>query len=165
MKVRDVMSSKVESCTPNTDLATAAMMMWKGDCGIIPVVAPGTRKLEGVITDRDICMALATTGRRPDERLVGEVMARNPSTVTADDNVHEALHLMGRDRVRRLPVVDRAGALTGLVSINDVVLNTGRARTRPVVGADDVLGALRQICAHRAPAEAEPAGEVVGANG
>lgn len=154
MKVREMMCTSVESCTPDTDLASAAMIMWRNDCGIVPVVAPETRKLEGVVTDRDICMAVATTGRRPNDRSVGEVMARELATIESDDDVQQALDIMEREHVRRLPVVDDAGNLAGMLSINDLVLATGRGRGRaraPLL-AEDVMVSLRGICAHRAPA-------------
>lgn len=167
MKVRELMSSKIESCTPGTDLAAASMIMWRDDCGIVPVVSPGTRRLEGAITDRDICMALATSGRRPGERTVGEVMARKPFTVQPDDDVHTALGTMGRERVRRLPVVDRDGALIGMISINDLILATikGYRGIKVPLAAEDVLGTLRGICAHRAPVHAEELAEVEAARG
>ena len=81
MRVREVMSSRVESCSPDTNLAEAAMIMWRCDCGIVPVVEAGTQRIVGTITDRDVCMALATTGQRPTERTAKEVMARTLTTV------------------------------------------------------------------------------------
>lgn len=157
MKVRELMSSAVDSCSPSSDLAAAAMIMWRDDCGIVPVVTADTGKLEGAITDRDICMALATSGRRPSERTVGEVMAKRVCTVKADDDVHEALAIMARKRVWRLPVVEPDGALSGMISINDLILATSKGpnRARPAISAEEVVGTLRGICAHRIPAREE----------
>ncbi len=59
MKVEDVMTQGVQSCGPETNLADAAMRMWRNDCGVLPVIADG-EKVVGMITDRDICMAAAT---------------------------------------------------------------------------------------------------------
>jgi CBS domain-containing protein len=61
MKVREIMTSPVQACMPETDLATVVSMMWARDCGIIPVVNPDQHVI-GVLTDRDICMAVATRG-------------------------------------------------------------------------------------------------------
>ena len=157
MKVRDVMRTEVESCAPGTDLAAAAMIMWNADCGFVPVVEPGTRKVKGVITDRDICMALATTGKRPNERKVEEVMARTPFVVRPEDPVADLLAVMEREHIRRLPVVGRDQTLVGVVSMNDLVLATqsGWRHDRPHLNAHDVMRALRGICAHRRPAEDE----------
>jgi CBS domain-containing protein len=157
MRVRDLMSGNVESCFPGTDLGAAAMIMWRNDCGIVPVVNAGTNQLEGVITDRDICMALATSGRRAAERTVGEIMARRVSTANGEDDVHAALSVMEHDCVRRLPVVDENGALSGVISINDLILATGKGRSRAktALTTEDVMKALRGICTHRQPVREE----------
>lgn len=157
MKVRDLMQSEVASCAPGTDLAAAAMIMWDRDCGIVPVVAAGTRKVLGVVTDRDVCMALATTGKAPNQRTVDEVMSRTPFTLRAEESVMDALLLMEREHLRRLPVVDANGSLTGILSINDLIMATrsGWSRTKPHLNPHDVMRALRGICAHRTGAEAE----------
>jgi CBS domain-containing protein len=156
-RVRDLMTDTVESCFPGTDLGAASMIMWRNDCGIVPVVSPGTNRVEGVITDRDICMALATSGRRANERTVGEIMARQVSTANQADDVHAALAVMERECVRRLPVVDPNGVLSGVISINDLILATGkgRSRSRTALTTEDVMKALRGICTHRQSAREE----------
>src|SRR6516162_5101601 len=74
MKVQDVMTYDVQTCRPETNLADAAMRMWRGDCGILPIIADG-QKVVGVITDRDICVAAATKHRDPANIRVKEVMS------------------------------------------------------------------------------------------
>jgi predicted transcriptional regulator len=74
MKVQDVMTYDVQTCSPETNLSAAAMQMWKGDFGAMPVVTSGN--VVGTITDRDICMAAATKHRDPAKIRVGEVMTR-----------------------------------------------------------------------------------------
>lgn len=64
MEVRDVMTKTVASCHPETNLAAAGALMWETDCGVLPVVDE-RRKVSGVITDRDVCIALTTSDRRP----------------------------------------------------------------------------------------------------
>lgn len=152
MRVREVMSSNVQSCSPDTNLADAAMIMWRCDCGIVPVVEPGTQRIVGTLTDRDVCMALATSGKRPTERTANEVMARTPTTVSADDDVRVALDRMEQSRVRRLPVVDGTGALTGVLSVNDLVLATDRERVDgDPLPMEPVMKTLRTISEHRGP--------------
>lgn len=171
MKVGELMTSTVESCTPETDLGTAAMVMWRRDCGVVPVVNGTTQKTLGVITDRDICMALATSGRRPGERRVGEIMTGRLLAARPKDNVQAALELMEREQVRRLPVVNSDGTLQGMLSLNDIVLATHVAESS-VAGALSparVMKALRAICRHRAievkaGAGAEAVPELVGAD-
>ncbi len=70
MKVKDVMTSPVLFCAPETNLAAAAMIMWESDCGALPVVSHET-KVVGMITDRDICMAAATKHRLASDIAVG----------------------------------------------------------------------------------------------
>ena len=73
MKVQDVMTYEVQSCRPETNLSAAAMQMWRGDFGVMPVVAGG--KVVGMITDRDICIAAATKHRDPANIRVKEVIS------------------------------------------------------------------------------------------
>jgi CBS domain-containing protein len=149
MKVQAIMSSAVETCEPGTDLAAVAMTMWRRDCGIVPVV-DASRRVVGVLTDRDICMAVATQHRRPEELVARDVMSSRLHTVRPDDDVARALEVMGEGQVRRLPVVDADRRLKGLVSMNDIVLHAQevRPRTVPLLSANDVLAALQRICSH-----------------
>ncbi len=161
MKIRDVMVSPVATCEVGTDLAAAAMIMWREDCGVIPVVDPKTRKAIGIITDRDICMATATRHRPAHELSVGEVISRQVYGCKPEDGVRAALEMMRHRRVRRLPVVDSDGTLCGIVSMNDLVLRAepARGRQQPEISCEEVVTALQGICAHPGTAArvAEPA--------
>lgn len=151
MRVQDMMTWDPESCTSHHDLAHAAMILWRRDCGIVPVVEGGTNKLIGVLTDRDICMAVATKGKAAYAIPVGEVMMHTPVTCLPADDLKIALRKMGESRVRRLPVVDTQGNLRGIVSMNDMILHaekTNRPGEAPVSHAE-VMDALKQISKHR----------------
>ena len=100
MKVKDIMTGDPRVCTPDTTVAEAARLMWDGDCGILPVVDGG--KLVGVVTDRDMYIALATRNERAARLRVGAVATRNVVTCTPEDNVQTALAAMKDARVRRL---------------------------------------------------------------
>ena len=146
MKVRDLMTSDVEACRPDTDLAAVARMMWDRDCGFIPVVdAAGA--LRGVVTDRDICIASATRRLLPEYMAANQVMTHPVHACLPDDEVSEALVAMKRFMVRRLPVIDVNGLLKGIVSINDIVIAADRG-----AGPDpkEIVSTLAAICAHRA---------------
>jgi len=147
MKVQDVMKKDVESCERNTDLAAAAMIMWRKDCGVVPVVGKEGEAV-GMITDRDICMAVATRHCRPEEVAVGDVMSEKLYKVRPGDDIRAALEAMRSERVRRLPVVSPDGVLQGIISINDIVMAAGKStgRTRPDILAEDVLEVLKSIC-------------------
>ena len=71
MKVKDLMTREPRTCSPDTTLAAAAHLMWDGDCGILPVVDDG--ELVGVVTDRDMYIALATQNARASHLRVGAV--------------------------------------------------------------------------------------------
>lgn len=119
MKIRDIMNQPAVSCRQETDLAAAARLMLDGRFGTLPVV--DDHHVVGVITDRDIAMAVASSQRGAKHIAVHEAMTQPPHCCTADDDVTEALHGMANARVRRLPVVDAQGRLSGIVSIDDVV--------------------------------------------
>ncbi len=150
MKVQDIMTSDAQCCGPDTNLATAAKMMWDSDCGALPVLNVEGRVL-GVITDRDICMAAATKNKPPSEITVWETTSGKVHTCRPTDNVHTALDIMKRERVRRLPVVDEEGVLQGIIAMNDFLIAAQEAKGRsiPAVSYDDVVHTMKVISAHR----------------
>ncbi len=147
MRVRDFMNREVETCEPDADLAKAAMIMWRQDCGIVPVVDVTGRVL-GVVTDRDICIAAATQHRPPEQLNVSHVMARDVAAASPDEDIETALARMGSHRVRRLPVLDVVGRIEGMLSIADVMVaihDGAHANTKQLAGP--VMNAMQQICA------------------
>jgi CBS domain-containing protein len=146
MKVQELMTKGVEACSRDSNLAAAAMIMWRMDCGAVPVV--NDRKVVGMITDRDICVAVATKHRRAEEIMVGEVASSTLHHVHPDDDVRVALDTMRSERVRRLPVVDDDGRLEGIVSLSDVVRSASKSsgRSRSGISAEDVLEVMKSIC-------------------
>src|SRR5580765_876539 len=86
MKVQDVMTKGVEACSRDTNLAAVAMIMWRMDCGAVPVVSDG-RTAVGMITDRDICVAVATKHRRAEEITVAEVVSDRLYRVRPEDDI------------------------------------------------------------------------------
>ncbi|MGE4053500.1 MAG: CBS domain-containing protein [Vicinamibacterales bacterium] len=147
MKVRDLMTSDVRTCTPATNLGEAAALMLDGDCGILPVVENGL--LLGVVTDRDLFIALGTRNQPAGDVQVGQVMGGAAYTCAPDDDVLDVLTTMKERRVRRLPVQGFGGAVAGIISINDIVLAVGG---RKGIRDGDVAATLKAICAHHHPA-------------
>lgn len=119
-RVKDVCRREIKACGPDETLAEAAACMWTFDCGIMPVV-DDERRLLGVVTDRDICMAVATRDQRASKLRVREVMTADLARCAPDEDLASALGKMARVQVRRLPVVDASGALLGMLSIGDVL--------------------------------------------
>ena len=145
MKTSDIMVKNVQACRPETDLAAVAKLMWDHDCGFIPVVdAAGS--VVGAITDRDICIATATRGQPPDRLAAADVMSGPVRACLPSDTIVNVLAEMKRFRVRRLPVIDAHGRLTGVISMNDIVLAAERSKgptLKPIVST------LAAICEHR----------------
>jgi len=148
MKVKDVMTTDVRTCTPDTTVAEAAHLMWDGDCGILPVVDDG--ELVGVVTDRDMYIALATQNARASHVRVGAVATKQVVTCAPEDDVEAALASMKQARVRRLPVVGFSNVLLGVLSMNDIVLAVARGED---VQSSEVIETLEAICGqhHRTP--------------
>lgn len=146
MKIKDIMTGEPRICALDTSLAAAAALMLDGDCGILPVMDDG--KLVGVVTDRDMYIALATRNKRASEITVREVVQTPVYTCGPDDDVQAALGAMKQHCVRRLPVEGFGGTIMGIVSMNDIVLASGPRK--PVRDAE-VVGTLQAICAHHHP--------------
>jgi CBS domain-containing protein len=152
MEVRRIMTSNVAACRPDTNLSAVAGLMWDYDCGVIPVIDEN-RKVVGVITDRDICMAAAMSNRPASQISVGELTSGEVFACAPEDDVSEALATMQRGRVLRLPVVDRDGTLQGILSMNDIVLRAEDGRKREgdgisyaeVVNTRKVIGQRRNF--------------------
>ena len=147
MKIREIMTAQPRTCEPATSLAAAAALMLDADCGMLPVVEEG--RLVGVVTDRDMYIALATRNRLASDMTVGEVARQQVFTCEPDDDVQAALATMKQHRVRRLPVEGFGGTVAGVVSMNDIVLAAG---PRKAVRQDEVVDTFQGICAHHHPA-------------
>jgi CBS domain-containing protein len=146
MKIKSLMTPDPRTCTRETNLAEAAALMLDADCGILPVVDPDG-KLVGVVTDRDMYIALATRNRLASELTVGDVARTHVFTCGPDDDVKTALATMKEHHVRRLPVEGFGGTVAGIVSMNDIVL----AAEKKGVGSADIVDAFQAICAHHHP--------------
>src|SRR5690242_11310459 len=108
MKVKEVMTGSPNVCDLNESLAEAAKVMWDADCGVLPVLKDG-QEVVGLITDRDICMALAMRDSSPTTISAEEVITGDVYSVAPEDDVKKALELMREHQVRRLPVINPEG--------------------------------------------------------
>jgi len=105
-------------------VSEAAQLMKEEDIGMVPVIervggAETRGRLVGVITDRDIAIRTVAEGRASDSP-VRDVMSSGVRTATPDDSVESVMELMGREQVRRVPIVDERGSLVGVVSQADL---------------------------------------------
>ena len=124
MKAQEIMSRNPAYVTPETTLTEAARLMKTENVGVIPVVeSNSSRKLVGVLTDRDIAIRAVAEGRDGATTSVGHVMSSDVHTCTPDTSVDDVMDAMGKEQVRRIPIVDERGALVGIVAQADVVLH------------------------------------------
>jgi len=151
MKVKDVMTPDAKAIWLTESLADAAKEMWENDCGVLPIIKDG-KKVVGVITDRDICMAAAIRDRSPSHISVQEVMNAKLFSATPEDEVAHALKIMREHKVRRMPVLNAEGELEGILSMNDVVLRAkARNGKKPEIDYADVVKTYQAICEHPVP--------------
>jgi CBS domain-containing protein len=154
MFISDIMVRNPHTCSPDDSLNTAAELMWEHDCGCLPVVDANS-KVVGMITDRDICMAAYTQGVPLGASTVATAMSRDVCACTPADSVDEAEEAMEERQVRRIPVVDAAGVLLGIVSLADLAHVAQRGGFKGPVPLSGVVRTLAEITEHRTPAAAE----------
>jgi CBS domain-containing protein len=123
MRVSNVMQGHAATVGPKTDLALAGRRMKAVGCGALPVVERGNRVI-GLVTDRDLLLALAELDRQPSTMTVGEMMGNDLFTCHPEDGLDSALQSMRHHKVRRLMVTDRAKRLLGILCLDDIVLYT-----------------------------------------
>lgn len=123
MKIQDVMTKNPATVTPDAPATEAARIMKDEDVGVVPVVENNeSRKLVGVITDRDLAVRLVAEGRDGQTLVRDAMSAGHLHTGRADDELDTAMEQMAREQVRRIPIVDERGSLVGIVSQADIVL-------------------------------------------
>jgi CBS domain-containing protein len=121
MKVNDLMTKDPACCTPETGLQEVARLMVENDCGEIPVVdGKRTMRPVGVVTDRDIVVRCVAEGSNPLDMEAGDVMSSPVVTVGPDTSVEDVGDLMEEHQLRRVPVVDEAGTICGIVAQADI---------------------------------------------
>jgi CBS domain-containing protein len=125
MQVRDVMTKDPSCVTPGATIREAAQVMQRENVGIVPVVEEkGTKRLLGVVTDRDIAIRVVAEGRDAGTRVSDIMSSSRIRTCAPDDDVDDAMEAMANEQVRRIPIVDDRGALVGIVAQADIVRKT-----------------------------------------
>ena len=147
MKVKEIMTPEAKAIWLTESLADAAKLMWENDCGVLPIIKDG-RKVIGMITDRDICMATAMRDTNPSCVSVEEVMTGLVYSVNPEDKVEQALQAMQEHKIRRLPVVNQEGELEGILSMNDILLNANGADgvVSEELNYEEVVKTYQAIC-------------------
>jgi CBS domain-containing protein len=155
MIVADLMTRDPASVRTHETLAAAAKIMWDSDCGAVPVVGSDEKRLVGIITDRDICMAAWSRSLAPNAIFVGEAMSRDPVRCGPNDTVARATEQMRSKQIRRIPVVDSEERLVGIISLSDIAratCGTSAPSSDRDLSSDGLASTLAGIC--RAPGAA-----------
>ena len=129
--IRDVMTSNPCTIDAEKSVAYAAKMMREEDVGLAPIVEG--EKLIGMLTDRDIAIRVVAEGRNPDQVKVRDVASTRLVTVDPQQDLDEALRMMAKHQVRRLPVVEEDGRLVGVVAQADIAREGDDNRTGQLV--------------------------------
>lgn len=123
MKVKEFMSKDVGFCHPEDKLIEAAEIMRQKDCGVVPVVDENKRVV-GIISDRDICLAFADEVVKSKHSKVENMLTEAKIIYcSADDKIKDALKKMRKNQLKRLVVTDKDGKLAGILSVTDVLIS------------------------------------------
>lgn len=133
MKARELMTADPTCCTLDDTIQQVAQLMRDHDCGCIPVVEnEDSKRLVGVVTDRDIAIRCTAEGKGPQTR-VKDALSPNAKSCGPDDDVEAVERIMTGEQVRRVPVVDQQGSCVGMIAQADLALNH-RAASESEVG-------------------------------
>ena len=129
--IRDLMTRSPRTIDSAGSAVDAARLMRDEDVGLIPIVE--SDRLVGTVTDRDIAVRLVAGGKSPETTHVADIASRELVTIDPDQDVDEAMRLMSKHQVRRLPVVEEDGKLVGIVAQADIAKHVAAAQTGDVV--------------------------------
>ncbi len=142
MKVKDIMTKSVIQIAPEESVAVAARTLAQYNIGVLPVCG-SSGKVCGVVTDRDLVTRCVAANRDPEKTAVQDVMTGQVISAQPDMEVGVAAHLMGRQQVRRLPVMEN-GRLCGMISLGDMA-----SREYSVMDAADALSGITEGISER----------------
>ena len=122
-KCNEVMTKDPVCSVPGDSVEKVAEMMKSGNIGSVPVIEnEQTKKLVGIVTDRDLTLKIVAEGRNPKTTNVEAVMTQDVITCLADDDVQKALGAMAEHQLRRIPVVDIDNKIVGIIAQADVAM-------------------------------------------
>ena len=140
LTVADVMTTNPKTVRPDASIREIADLMRQEDVGVVPVVEEDGR-LQGVVTDRDIVVRGLVSGRSIETSRARDVATTNLEVASVHDSLSDVIELMGRERIRRVPVLDQHDKLVGILAMADIA---NRADYR-----EDLQHAFQKISARR----------------
>jgi CBS domain-containing protein len=150
MNVRAIMTSSPYCAARNASVADVARLMADREIGVVPIVDDDRRVL-GILTDRDLCKAIAKMDRPGSEISALNLASKPVVSCGPEEELESALKTMRTRHIRRLPVVDKDGKLQGILSIDDVVLRSedAREKSQSAVSFGDAVRTLKAIYGSR----------------
>jgi CBS domain-containing protein len=125
----EIMTKNPVCCVPGDTAEQAAQLMQNENVGPLPVVENyDTKRLVGILTDRDLVLRAVAAGKPPSAVRVEHLMTRNPVTCHPEDELQAVFDVMMYEKVRRVPVVDHQNALVGIISQADIATRVGAAQ-------------------------------------
>jgi CBS domain-containing protein len=148
MQISRLMTTEVVTVMPDESLSTAVRLMWDRDLGALPVIGGLDRRPIAMITDRDICVAAWSRGRSLNELQVSDAMSPTILTCSRRDSLATAESFMRANKVRRLPVVDDAGQVVGILALADLAKTAGKPmfRDEPELSLEQFAFTISTIC-------------------
>jgi len=123
-KCEEVMTKKTVCCLPNDMAVIAAQLMKRENVGAIPVIEnQQTKKLVGIVTDRDLALKIVAEGRAAKSTPVQAVMTRELVTCHPEDDLQKALDAMSEHQLRRIPIVNKDNKILGIIAQADVAMH------------------------------------------
>jgi len=123
MRVREAMTTDPVCCLTTDSAQQVAGLLRKLNVGAMPVVTDHeSRKLIGIITDRDLCCSVLANGLDPQSTPIEKTMSSNPAACREGETLDDCERLMQERQVRRIPIVDGVGRVIGIVSLADLAL-------------------------------------------
>jgi CBS domain-containing protein len=133
----DVMTKDPVCSLPDTTVLEVARLMKAQDIGPVPIVeSQASRRLVGIVTDRDLALNVVADGRDPKTTRVADVMTRDLVTCHESDNVSKALDAMSNKQLRRIPVVDSQNRIVGIIAQADVATRLDKPKETAEVVKD-----------------------------
>ncbi len=121
---QQIMTENPACCLATDKVYTIAQRMQNDDIGSIPVVSDhDSKRLIGIVTDRDLALRVVGASRDATSTLVSDVMTHNPVVCHETDDLNSTLEVMARHQIRRIPVVDASGCVVGIIAQADVALH------------------------------------------
>ncbi len=136
--VGNVCTKPVVMVRPDNSIEEAARLMRARNVGAVVVVADGSPV--GLLTDRDIAVEVVARAKEPAAVRVGEVMKKHPTVIREDAGIFDVTRIFGMKGVRRLPVVNKAGELVGIISLDDLLMLLGSEMGQIAAGLSAGLG-------------------------